>query len=98
MIKKINPVSCPFRPEGVAAALRCLKPGKSPGRDSTFPEFIIHAGLALKSWFSNFLTSCMCKLKIPNIIRRALIVAIPKPEKPPGDPKSYPLYLCCVSP
>jgi len=29
--------------------------------------------------------------------RRALIVAIPKPEKPLGDPKSYrPIYLLCV--
>jgi len=31
-------------------------------------------------------------------LRRALIVAIPKPEKPPGDPKSYRLIsLLCVS-
>ena len=55
----------PFRPEEFAAALRCLKPGKSPGLDSIFPEFILHDGSALKSWFGNFLNSCMRQLKIP---------------------------------
>ena len=39
----------PFRPEEFAAALRCLKPGKSPGLDSIFLECILHAGSALKS-------------------------------------------------
>jgi len=36
-------------------------------------------------------------LKIPKIWRRALIVAILKPEKPLGDPRSYrPISLLCV--
>jgi len=35
-------ISEPFRPEEFAAVLRCLKPGKSPGLDSIFPEFILH--------------------------------------------------------
>jgi len=41
----------------------------------------------------------MRQLKIPKIWRRALILALPKPDKPLGDPKSYRplLYLCCVS-
>jgi len=87
----------PFKPEELAAALRRLKPAKSPGLDSIFPEFILHAGLALKSWFCDFLSSCMRQLKIPKIWRRTLIFAIPKPEKPLGDPKSYrPLSLLCV--
>jgi len=39
----------------------------------------------------------MHQLKIPKIWRRALIVAIPKPEKLLGDPKSYrPRSLLCV--
>jgi len=39
----------------------------------------------------------MCQLKFPKIWRRALIVAIPKPEKPLWDPKSYrPISLLCV--
>jgi len=91
-------ISEPFRLEEFAAALRCLKPGKSPGLDSIFPEFILHAGSALKSWFYDFLNSCMRQLKIPKIWRIALVVAIPKPEKPLGDPKSYrPISLLCVS-
>jgi len=90
-------LSEPFRPEEFAAALRRLKSGKSPGLDSIFPEFIFHAGSALKSWFCDFLTSCMHQLRIPKIWRRALVVVIPKPEKPLGDPKSYcPISLLCV--
>jgi len=89
-------ISESFGPEELAAALRCPKPGKSPGLDSIFPEFILHAGSALKSWFCDFLNSCMFQLKIPKIWRRALIVAIPKPEKPLGDPKSYrPISRLC---
>ena len=60
-------ISEPFRPEELSAALRRLKPGKAPGLDSIFPEFILHAGSALKSWFCNFLTSCMRQLNIPKI-------------------------------
>jgi len=46
----------------------------------------------------NFLSSCMRQLKIPKIWKKALIVAIPKPEKPLGDPKSYhPISLLCVA-
>ena len=87
-------ISKPFRLEELAFALRRLKPGKSPGLDSIFPEFILHAGSALKSWFCDFLNSCMRQLKIPKIWRR---VAILKPEKPLGDPKSYrPISLLCV--
>jgi len=94
---KGHSISEPFRPEKLAAALRRLKPGKSPRLDTTFPEFILHTGSALKSWFCDFLSSCMRQLKIPKIWRRSLIVAIPKPEKPLGDPKSYrPISLLCV--
>ena len=66
-----------------------LKPGKAPGPDSIFSEFILHAGADLKSWLSDFFYSCLCRLKIPNIWRRALVFAILKPAKPVGDPKSY---------
>ena len=65
--------------------------------DSIFPECILQAGSALKSWFWNFLTSCIRQLKIPRIWRKPLIVTIPKPVKPLGDPKSYrPISLLCV--
>ena len=45
----------------------------------------------------DFLTSCMRQLKIPKIWRRALVVAIPKSEKPLGEPKSCrPISVLCV--
>ena len=51
----------------------------------------------MKSWLGDFLSSCLRRLKIPKIWRRALVVAIPKPGKPVGDPKSYrPISLLCV--
>jgi len=91
-------ISEPFKPEDLAAALRRLKPGKSPGLDSIFPGFILHAESALKSWFCDFLSSCMRHLKISKIWRRALVVAIPKPEKPLGTKRVTVPDLCCVSP
>jgi len=93
-------ISEPFRPEELAAGLRRLKPGKSPGLDSIFPEFILHAGPALKSWFCDFLTSCMRQLKIPKIWRRALVVAIPAWSQKShwGTQRATVPYLCCVSP
>ena len=67
------------------------------GPDSICPELILHAGVALKSWLCDFLSSCLRRLKIPKIWRRALVVAIPKPTKPIRDPKSYrPISLLCV--
>ena len=51
----------------------------------------------MKSWLRDFLSSYLRTLKIPKIWRRALVVAIPKPAKPVGDPKSYrPISLLCV--
>jgi len=91
-------ISEPFKPEELAAALRRLKPGKSPGLHSIFPEFITHAGSALKSWFCDFLTSCMCQLKILKIWRRAQIVANLSQIKPLGTQRATVPYLCCVSP
>ena len=80
-----------------AAALQHLKPGKAPGPDSIYSELKLHAGAALKSWLRDFLSSCLRRLKISKIWRRALVVAIPKPVKPVGNPKSYrPISLLCV--
>ena len=79
-------------------AFQYLKPGKAPGHDSICPEFILHTGAALKSWLRDFLFSCLRRIKIPKIWRRALVVAISKPIKPVGDLKSYrPISLLCVS-
>ena len=90
-------ISDNFSQREFAAALQHLKPGKAPGPNFICPELIIHAGAALKSWLRDFLSSCLRRLKIPKIWRRALVIAIPKPTKPVGDPKSYqPISLLCV--
>ena len=58
---------------------------------------LLHAGAALKTWLRDILSSCLRRLKISKIWRRALVVAIPKPAKPVGDPKSYrSIFLLCV--
>ena len=84
--------------EELAATIRRLKPGKSPGLDSILPEFILHAGSSLKSWFCDFLSSCMRQLKIPNIWRRALIVASLSQKSHWGTQSANIPYLCCVFP
>ena len=90
-------ISEPFRSEELSTAFRRLKPGKSLGSDSNFPERIQHAGSPHKSWFCNFLTSCMRQLKIPKIWRKALIVAIPKPKNI-GKPKELSSHISAVCP
>jgi len=81
----------------LAGALRRLRPRKSLGLDSILPEFILRARLTLKSRFCDFLISCVRQLKIPIIWRKALIVAIPEPEKPLEDPKTFrPISLLYV--
>ena len=80
-------ISDNFSQREFAAALQHLKPGKTLGPNSICPKLILHAGAALKSWLRDFLSSCLRRLKIPEIWRRALVVAIPKPGKPVGDPK-----------
>ena len=90
-------ISDNFSQREFTAALQHLKPGKAPGPDFIFSELILHAGAALKSWLRDFLSSCLRRLKIPKIWRRALVIAIPKSTKPVGDPKSYqPISLLCV--
>ena len=90
-------ISDNFSQREFTAALQHLKPGKAPGPDSICPELILHAEAALKSWLRDFLSSCLRRLKISKIWRRALVVAIPKPTKPVGNPKSYRLIsLLCV--
>ena len=93
-------ISDDFSQREFSAALQQLKPGKASSltiTDSIFPELILHAGAALKSWLHDFLSSCLRRLKIPKIWRRALVVVIPKPTKLVGYPKNYQaISLLCV--
>ena len=69
-----NNIAGPFRPEEFTVAPRCLKPRKCLGLSSIFLEFIFRPGSTLKTWCCDFIISCLRKLKIPKIRRRALIV------------------------
>ena len=90
-------ISDNFSQRKFTAALQHLKPGKAPRPDSICSKLILHAGAALKSWLRDFLSFCLRRLKYPKIWRRALVVAIPKPAKLVGNPKSYgPISLLCV--
>ena len=90
-------ISDNFSQREFTAALQHLKPGKALGPDSICSELILHAGAALKSWLCDFLSFCLHRLKILKIWRRVLVVPIPKPTKPMGDPKSYQsISLLCV--
>ena len=90
-------ISNNFSQREFAAALQHLKPCKAPGPNSICSELILHPGAALKSWLRDFISSCLRRLKIFKIWRRALVIAIPKPAKSVGHPKSYrPISLLCI--
>jgi len=73
-------VCCRFQPP---------EAGKVPGSGFHFPEFTLYAGPALKSWFCDFLNSCMHQIKIPKIWREALIQTrkLSQPQAPEGISK-----------
>ena len=90
-------ISEEFSDNDLISALNLLKPGKAPDPDRICLEFILYVGKALKSWLCEFLSSCLNQLKIPKIWRRADAIAIPKPNKPQNDARSYrPISLLWV--
>ena len=70
-------ISDNFSQREFTIALQHLKPGKAPGPDSICSKLILYYRAALKSWLCDFFSSCLRRLKIPKIWRRALVVAIP---------------------
>ena len=90
-------LSSDFTTSELIEAIRQTKCGKTPGPDLIHPEFILHAGKVAITWLQKFYSTCIRRLRIPKIWRRAVIIAIPKPNKPINDPKSYrPISLLCV--
>ena len=90
-----------------------MKSGKAPGRDNIHPEFVIHQSAKTTAWLCSFFTSCYRRSKFPKIEvpedrssrrskfpktwRHTTVVALPKPNKPAQDPKSYrPISLLCI--
>ena len=90
-------LSSDFTVEELEAAIKKLKSGKAPGRDNIHPEFVIHQSAKTTAWLCSFFTSCYRRSKLPKTWRRATVVALPKPNTPAQDPKSYrPISLLCV--
>ena len=90
-------LSSDFTVEELEAAIKKLKSGKSPGRDNIHPEFVIHQSAKTTAWLCSFFTSCYRRSKLPKTWRHATVVALPKPNKPAQDPKSYrPISLLCI--
>ena len=90
-------LSSDFTVEELEAAIKKLTSGKAPGRDNIHPEFVIHQSAKTTAWLCSFLASCFRRSKLPKTWRRATVVALPKPNKPAQDPKSYrPISLLCV--
>ena len=90
-------MSSDFTVEELEAAIKKLKSGKAPGRDNIHPEFVIHKSAKTTAWLCSFFTSCYRRSKLPKTWRHATVVALPKPNKPAQDPKSYrPISLLCI--
>ncbi|KAL7857706.1 hypothetical protein AOLI_G00178080 [Acnodon oligacanthus] len=73
----------------LSAAINKLKPGKSPGQDNIYPEFVIHQSDKTSRWLCSFFSACFQRIKLPKIWHRASVIALPKPNSPTKDPKSY---------
>ena len=60
------------------------------------PLFLKHFGRKCL-WLREFYTSCLNRVAIPTIWRKETVIAIPKPNKPMDDPRSYrPIALLCI--
>ena len=87
-----NSISGPFTPEELAAALRHLKPRKSPGLDFIFPELY-----SMPGWLSNLGFTISYFLHAPTQNSKDLENSTDScnPEKSLQDPKSYCFDMGC---
>ena len=87
----------PFTISELTATIKLLKGGKAQGPDNIPLEFMMHCGKKCLEWVHKFYSFCLEHTVIPKIWRRVTVVAILKPNKSAGNPKSYrPILLLCV--
>jgi len=56
----------------------------------------MHFGMSAKRWILEMFNKCISKCQIPKLWHKARTIALLKPGKDPGDPKSYrPISLLC---
>ena len=90
-------LSCNFTTTEMDIAIATIKTRKAAGYDKVFPEFIKHLGPKMREWLTLYLSRCLSTVRIPKIWRRAHIIAILKPGKPPTEAKSYrPISLLSI--
>ena len=92
-------ISDNFSQKEFAAALQHLKPGKAPGPDSICSELILHAGAALKSWLSDFLSSCsLAPTQNFQDLEKSACGCDPKTNKTCGGPKELSTDISSLCP
>ena len=82
----------------IASAVKALKSGKAPGPDKLHPEFFLNMHPNCLAWLASLFSTCLKEKAIPKLWRKAKVVAILKPNKPPDSPSSYrPISLLCIA-
>ena len=70
---------------------------QSHSPDYIAPESITSCGTLTLNWLREFFSQCMYGLRLPNVWRRADIIAVLKPNKSADDSNNYrPISLLCM--
>ena len=77
----------PFTIRDLGDAISLLKNGKAPGLDNIHHEMIKFFGPTTRFWLLDMLNDCLKQQQIPNVWRKAKVVALLKPGKDPESPK-----------
>ena len=86
-----------FTEEELDQAISSLKIGKASGLDGITTEMIKHFGTRTKAWLLDLMNNCATTCSIPKAWRKAKVVALLKPGKPPENRKSYrPISLLSI--
>ena len=86
----------PFTIQDLGDAISLLKDGKAPGFDIIHHEMIKCFEQNTRLWLLDMFNDCLKQKQIPNVWRKAKVVALLKPGKDPESPKSYrPIALLC---
>lgn len=75
--------------EELEGGISILKPGKAIGLDNIATEQIKHFGHKAKTWLLQLYNECLTTHKLPNIWKKAHIIALLKPGKDPSAPKNF---------
>ena len=82
--------------EELQQAIKNLKNNKAAGLDDIRTEQLKHLGPIALQWLLNMYNHCIEQKTVPNIWRKAKVIAILKPGKDPDNPKSFrPISLLC---